>query len=81
MIMTHQDGIAVYTACGACAARLMRGAREFAPGWFMAVGHADHAGTLTALGWTVTHPDGPDEPPEILCPHAAAAAGEQSTAD
>jgi hypothetical protein len=66
-------GVAVYTACAVCAAEHMPSAREFAPGWFLAAGHAEHADVLVALGWTVSYADGPAEPPDVFCPHAVEA--------
>lgn len=61
---------AVYAACGPCAAEwMMTGATEYAPGRFMATGHASHAAELVAIGWVQTYPDGPDEPADVVCPH------------
>jgi hypothetical protein len=74
--MTGHHGVAAFTACGTCA-RLMPSAREFSPGWFLALGHREHIPALMTLGWTVSYDDGPGEPPDVYCPHAAG----QSTPD
>jgi hypothetical protein len=63
------DGIAVASACTACAGQTSN-PPEYAPGRHMAIVHDHHVSELVALGWIVT--DYPHEPPDVVCPHYAA---------
>jgi len=65
------SGIAVASACGACAHEIP-GADQYAPDRYMGIIGADHVAELQAIGWVHTViPHG--EPDDIACPHYHAA--------
>jgi hypothetical protein len=63
-------GIAVASACDACAS-LISGGEQVAPGRHMGLIHTSHVPELVALGWILT--EYPVDPPDVVCEHYHAA--------
>ena len=67
MTAGQHDGMAMASACGACADQI-GSPPAWAPGRHMAPVHAGCVPELRELGWILTaDPDG--GPPDIACPH------------
>lgn len=71
MTASH-PGVACVTACTRCAADVIPGAEEYAPGRHVGVTHIDHVGELEAAGWTVVHDMyGDPGAVDLICRHIA----------
>jgi hypothetical protein len=66
---THREpGIAVAAACDDCA-HLIGSPEPSEDGIRMGIVHIGHVAEFEDLGWVLTYPDGPGEPPDITCEH------------
>jgi hypothetical protein len=61
-------GIAVASACDDCCDLIGR-PEPSEHGLRMGIIHIGHVAELEALGWVLTYPDEPGEPPDICCEH------------